>query len=137
MTETPVRLIGIDFGDRRTGVAVTDPTGTVVTPLDAIPGNRDSVVAKAIVELARERDTQLIVVGLPLAGSGQVGHRAERTLKFVTALEQVAPCPVTTVDESFSTDEAHRRLQGMSPSRRKGVADSVAAMVILERYRGL
>lgn len=76
----------------------------------------------------------MIVVGLPLAAQGEVGARARRTLEFVAVLRQAVSCPVDTVDETYTTDEAHRRLQGMKAARRKKRADSVAAVVILERY---
>ena len=64
-----------------------------------------------------------------------MGHRAKRTLAFVDVLRAAAPCPIDTIDESYSTDEAHRRMQGMKAARRRRHADSVAAVVILERYR--
>lgn len=73
-------------------------------------------------------------MGLPLAAQGEVGARAKRTLAFVEVLRGTVQCPVDTVDETFSTDEAHRRLRGMKAARRKKRADSVAAVVILERY---
>lgn len=131
----PTRILAVDFGDRRTGLAATDPTGTIVSPLERIEGRTDQECASEIAEIARERETELIVVGVPLAARGEVGVRAKRTLQFVEALGKVAPCPIETVDESFSTDEAHRRMQGMKAAQRKKHADSVAAVVILERYR--
>lgn len=131
----PARLLAVDFGDRRTGLAATDPTGTIVSPLPALSGLDDRSCAAAIAATARERETELIVVGLPLAARGEIGHRAKRTLAFVDVLRGVAPCPIDTVDESYSTDEAHRRMQGMKAAQRRRHADSVAAVVILERYR--
>ena len=129
------RILAVDFGDRRTGLAATDPTGTIVSPLGALVGLSDADCAQAIADTARERQAEIIVVGLPLAARGEVGARAQRTLQFVEILNPVAPCPVETVDESFSTDEAHRRLRGMKAAQRKKHADSVSAVVILERYR--
>ena len=125
----------MDFGDRRTGLAATDPTGTIITPLETLTGLDDRSCAAAIAETARERETQVIVVGLPLAARGEVGPRAQRTLTFVDVLRKASPCPVDTVDETYTTDEAHRRMQGMKAARRRRYADSVAAVVILERYR--
>lgn len=136
MAETPpTRILAVDFGDRRTGLASTDPTGTIASPLEALVGLNDRDCAQAIAEVAAQRNTELVVVGLPLAARGEVGHRAKRTLQFVETLRKAVACPVETTDESFTTDEAHRRLAGMKAARRKKVADSVAAVVILERFR--
>jgi putative Holliday junction resolvase len=133
--EKPCRILAVDFGERRTGLAATDYTGTIAVPLPPLVGLTESACARAISELARERQSQVIVVGLPLAARGEIGARAERTLAFVESVRAVAPCPVVTVDETFTTDEAHRRLAGMKAAQRKKHADSVAAIVILERYR--
>jgi putative Holliday junction resolvase len=134
---TPARLLAVDYGDRRTGLAATDHSGTICVPLPAVAHGGAAECAQRIAALARERETQAIVVGLPLDAQGGVGHRAQRTLEFVRLLEPLAPCPVATIDETHSTDEAHRRLKegGLKAARRKKLADSVAALVILERYR--
>jgi putative pre-16S rRNA nuclease len=132
------RVLAVDFGDRRTGLAATDPTGTIVVPLDAILRTSDAQCAQAIAELARERDSEVIVVGMPLDAEGNEGARARRTHEFIAALAKVAPCAVEGVDESHSTDRAHELLRegGLKAARRKKLADSVAAIVILERFLG-
>ncbi len=131
------RILAVDFGERRTGLAATDYTGTIVVPLPRIEAPDAATCAAAVAALARERQTQTVVVGLPLAADGGAGTRAQRTLEFVELLRRVSPCPVVTIDESGSTTEAHERLQaaGLKAARRKQLADSVAAIVILERYR--
>ncbi len=136
MSETPKRILAVDFGDRRTGLAVTDFTGTIVTPLPTLRGLTDAGCVAAISELAAERDTQLVVVGLPLTATGEEGPRAQRTLAFVKLLEAGLPCPVATCDERYTTDEAHDLLKeaGLKAARRKHLADSVAAVIILRRY---
>jgi putative Holliday junction resolvase len=137
VTEGPKRILAVDHGDARTGLAATDWTGTIVVPLPRIDARGDDAVITAIVEVVRERDTELLVVGMPLAADGGSGQRAQKTAAFVRKLEQVVGRPVATIDESHSTDEAHELLKagGMKAARRKLVADSVAALVILERYR--
>jgi putative Holliday junction resolvase len=131
------RLLAVDFGDARTGLAATDGSGTIVVPLPALRGLTDGACAVAIAAQARERGSAAIVVGLPLNSQGKVGPRAKRTLEFVAELRKVAPCAVETVDETYSTDEAHERLKrgGLTAARRRALADSVAAMVICERYQ--
>jgi len=135
-SEPAKRVLAVDFGDRRTGLAATDFTGSIVTPLPALVGLKDTDCARAIAELADERDTQVIVVGLPLDTAGQVGQRAQRTLKFVDLLQASASQTVTTCDERDTTDEAHALLRdgGIRAAQRKKLADSVAALVILNRF---
>jgi putative Holliday junction resolvase len=131
------RILAVDFGDARTGLAATDWTGTICVPLGRIDGLGDEPLAHAILALVRERQTQVVVLGMPLLLDGSVGQRAQRTAAFHRLLAATLPCPVATVDESHSTDEAHELLKqgGLKAARRKDLADSVAALVILERYR--
>ena len=138
MTAAPIqRILAVDFGDARTGLAATDWTGTISVPLGRIEARDDQTVIQAIVEQVRERQTQVVVLGMPLAHDGSAGPRALRTAAFRTKLQAALPCPVVAVDESNSTDEAHARLKegGLKAKKRKDLADSVAALVILERYR--
>lgn len=139
MTDRPRRILAVDYGDSRTGLAATDWTGTIVVPLPRLcERDLDRLVA-AIAAIAAERETQLVVVGMPLCVDGSAGDRARRTAAFRDALARVLACPVATIDESHTTDEAHERLKdgGLKASRRKLVADSVAAVIILERWRAL
>lgn len=134
------RALAVDYGERRTGLAATDWTGSICLPLPRIDESDPVRLAQSIAELARERDSQVVVLGMPLLHDGSEGQRAQRTQAFRALLEKaVAPVPVVTVDESHSTDEAHERLKdlGLKASRRKDVADSVAALVVLERWRAL
>lgn len=138
MTDRPRRILAVDYGDSRTGLAATDWTGTIALPLPRIDERDPTALARAIAELAKERETELVVLGMPLTVDGGVGDRAQRTIAFRDVLSKALPCPLTTVDESHSTDEAHARLKagGLKAKRRKDHADSIAALVILERYRG-
>jgi putative Holliday junction resolvase len=132
------RILAVDHGDARTGLAATDWTGTIALPLPRLDERDPARLAQAIAELVRERQTQVVVLGMPLLADGSAGARAARTAAFRELLAAaVAPVPVDVIDESHSTDEAHERLKGLGlkASRRKLVADSVAALVILERYR--
>jgi putative holliday junction resolvase len=137
VTGRPHRVLAVDFGEARTGLAATDWTGTICVPLERLEVRGDAALAAAIVEVCRERETQLILLGMPLSADGGKGERARRTEAFASVLTAIAPCPVETVDESMTTDEAHERLKqtGMKAARRKQYADSVAALVILERWR--
>lgn len=131
------RILAVDFGDARTGLAATDWTGSIAVPLPRIDSRDQGDVIAQIVELCRERDTEALVVGMPLTLDGTPGERAKATQTFVDRLCAATSLPVATVDESHTTDEAHERLKqgGMKAKKRKDFADSIAALVILERYR--
>ena len=131
------RILAVDFGDARTGLAATDWTGSITVPLPRLDERDETKLVAAIAAIVRERETEVVVVGMPLSADGSAGQRAQKTNGFRERLQKALPCPVHAIDESSSTDEAHERLKagGMKASRRKELADSVAALVILERYR--
>jgi len=133
----PRRVLAVDYGGTRTGLAATDWTGTICVPLGKVSGLDDAALVRHLVEVVRERETELVVVGMPLLVDGSAGERARRTEQFRALLATALPCPVAAVDESHSTDEAHELLKqgGMKAARRKELADSVAALVILQRWR--
>lgn len=133
----PRRILAVDFGDTRTGLAATDFTGSIETPLPALVGLDDTACIAELCALARERESELVVVGMPYNSDGSVGPRAQRTQAFVAQLQKTCPCPVRTVDERNTTDEAHELLRqgGLKAAQRKKLADSVAALVILRRAR--
>jgi len=130
-------MLAVDYGDARTGLAATDWTGSITVPLDRIDARDPDLVVRTIAELVAERQTEVVVVGVPLSIDGGESQRAQRTRAFAARLRAALSVPVAEVDESHSTDEAHDRLKqgGLKASQRKRLADSVAALVILERYR--
>ena len=133
---TGLRLIGVDYGDQRTGLAATDTDGRIIVPLRPLVGLDDRALSAALAELAADRESHHIVVGLPLGSAGQENARVRKTRAFLRQLGRATRCSVVTIDESFTTDEAHARMkeQGMKASARRKIADSVAATLILERY---
>ena len=118
------------------GLAVSDPSGTVVTPIGALVrvGGPDDV--SAIATAAKEWDVAAIVIGLPLGMDGRRGEQAHKALDFCDQLKRVTSTPVSTWDERLSTVEAAARLRdaGVQASRNRGRLDSAAAAVILEAY---
>ncbi len=118
------------------GLAVSDPTGTVVTPLDALTRVGGPTDASAIAATAEEWDVAAIVIGLPLGMDGRRGEQARKALDFRDELKKITATPVTTWDERLSTVEATAKLReaGVRASRDRGRLDSAAAAVILEAY---
>lgn len=131
-----MRIMGIDYGDARTGVAVSDLLCTIVGSATVVPSrNREKAIAD-IVRLAKENDVGQIVVGLPKNMDGSEGERAELCREFAKALEAAAGLPVAMWDERRTTVEAHNILSqhNYHGQKRKNTVDAVAASLILEGY---
>jgi len=137
-----VRLLGIDFGNIRIGLAVSDPTGTIARPLRAITssGSVDKYVAsvmKEVVALTAEVDgLDAIVVGLPRSLDGTPHQQTTRTLAFVDSLREATAIPVVTQDERLTSVEAEQRLaiREQDWRKRKKLLDAASAAVILQDY---
>jgi putative Holliday junction resolvase len=102
-----VKILALDYGRARTGVAVSDPTGTIARPLcvvEAASGDRLARIAAVI----DEHDVERVVVGLPLTLRGERGEQVRETERFVEALRGVTTIPVVTFDERFTTDLAEQ-----------------------------
>ncbi|HIQ06664.1 MAG TPA: Holliday junction resolvase RuvX [Anaerolineae bacterium] len=129
------RLLGLDVGDRRVGVAVCDAMGIVVTPLTVFRrGSRQADFARIAAIAARERATG-IVVGLPLNMDGSEGRQARRARRFAEGLAASVDLPVVLWDERLSTFEAERRwAEAGRRSRQAEALDAMAAAVILQDY---
>jgi putative Holliday junction resolvase len=100
--------MALDYGSARTGVAVSDPTGTVARPLGVVEraGSEDGLAELA--RLVREEGVERVVVGLPLTMRGTRGEQVAETERFVEALRAVVDVPIELFDERFTTDLAHR-----------------------------
>jgi putative Holliday junction resolvase len=129
-------VLALDVGDRRIGVAVSDPTGLVARPLCVITRKTHAADVAAIRQLADQNDADLIVVGVPLSSDDTIGPQAEKTLAFVRYLRKHLSLPVETWDERFTTKEAQREMIGMGlrRRRRKELLDAAAAAVILDEW---
>jgi putative Holliday junction resolvase len=135
-----VRILGLDPGERRIGIAISDPTGTLAHPLRTlVRGSREEDFA-AIAALVAEHDVELIVVGWPLSLDGTEGPQARRVARYTDALAACLPVPVVSWDERFTTvaaDEILRQIRGRKGRRRaraRGQVDAIAAAVILQSY---
>src|SRR4051794_34401689 len=132
------RVLGVDLGARRIGLAVSDPTGSIASPLRVLERSGDRALDRqAIVAAAREEEAAVVVIGLPKEMSGRRGPAATAATAEVDALRTVAPdLTFELVDERLTTVIAQRSLieSGMTRRKRKGTVDKVAAAVILQSY---
>ena len=130
------RVVGLDVGDVRTGVAVSDPMRIVATPRVVVDTTSPQKGALAIAEIVREEEAALIVVGMPLDREGKRGHQAEKVQAFVDVLEKLVEAEFDFQDERFSTASAQRAMKdaGVKSKKRKQIVDKLAAQQILQTY---
>ena len=98
-----MKVIAVDYGSARTGVAVSDPTGTIARPLGVVEGAGQDAGLRRLVELIRAERAERVVVGLPLTLRGEHGEQARETEAFVEALRAAVDVPVESFDERFTT----------------------------------
>jgi putative Holliday junction resolvase len=140
MSTATGRVVALDLGTRRIGVAYSDSGRTLASPWGTVPRSGDSVRDRAaLVSVVREVEAVVVVVGLPLSLSGGRGPAALAALDEVTALRSVLEplgVSVETADERFTTVEAQRSLtaSGRSAKASRSVIDSAAAMVLLQSW---
>lgn len=132
-----MRAVGIDLGARRIGVAVSDPAGTVATAREVLQRSGDPAQDhRRIAEIVAEVGAEILVVGLPVSLSGDMGPAAQAVATEVEAIAAAVKVPVETQDERLSTVSAERSLSNLAlkaPARRQ-VVDMVAAAVILQSW---
>ena len=130
------RVIGIDLGTRRIGVAVTDGLRLTAQPHATLARHGGQRDLDAIASVVRAFDAERVILGLPLSPEGEVGRAARSAQAFAERLRAALSVPVELIDESFSTVEAEEVLlqADLSRARRKEVIDRLAAAVILQRW---
>jgi putative Holliday junction resolvase len=131
-----MRLLGLDVGDKRVGIALSDETATLATGLDTLERVGPRKDLKAIAALVRAHEVSDVVVGLPRKLDGSLGEQAQKVLQFMDELRDVVKVPVVSWDERFTSSMATQALieGGVSRRARKGVVDKVAAVLILQSY---
>ena len=122
-----MKVLALDYGSARTGVAVSDPTGTIAKPLDVVDRASTGPGLARVLELARLEKVDRIVVGLPVTLRGERGAQARETQAFVDALRAASDLPIESFDERFTT-----RLAQATPSRAS--EDEAAAAHLLTSY---
>ena len=128
-----MKVLALDYGSARTGVAVSDPTGTVARPLGVVERAATEEGIARVVELARAEGVERVVVGLPLTLRGERGAQAEETDRFVELLREALELPVESFDERFTTKLAQREIR-RGQAKRPPAEDSVAAAHLLSSY---
>jgi putative Holliday junction resolvase len=133
------RILGLDYGTRRIGVAVSDPLGLTAQPLPAMDREGDRRDVAEIGRLASEMGATSVVLGLPLLMNGDEGPAAARAREFGARIETELCLPVTMWDERMTTVQSERHLidSGVRRERRKKLRDSLSAMFLLQSFLDL
>jgi putative Holliday junction resolvase len=131
-----MRILGIDYGDSRVGIAISDPMGWTAQGLETVRNQSMSNVINRIIELIKEYEIKKIVIGFPKNMNGSVGPRGELTLSFVEELKKEVNIDIVLWDERLTTVAAHKVLNetNVRGKKRKQVVDTVAATYILQGY---
>jgi putative Holliday junction resolvase len=125
--------MALDIGERRIGVAVSDPSGTLARPHAVIQRRSKVMDFAAVARLVAELEVERVVVGLPLSLNGEIGPQARRVTRYAQALAQALEVPVELYDERYSTVTADALLAESGRKRRVPI-DAAAAAVILQDY---
>ncbi len=130
------RILGVDWGERRIGLAVSDPSGTIASGLETLVVKNPDDAVERVVAAARAAEVSRVVVGLPLLMSGERGSAAEAAERFAAALADRLGIPVATYDERLTSALSARRLRetGVRTGHERGRVDQGAAIALLESY---
>ena len=131
-----MRVLGLDVGERRIGVALSDPLGLTAQRLTVLTRHGSAEDLDAVRSLVAEHGVERVIVGLPLTMRGARGPQAQRIAAFADALRRQVSVPVEYIDERLTTVQGERALLATDTSRRKRkqVIDQVAAQLILQQY---
>ncbi|MGA3164356.1 MAG: Holliday junction resolvase RuvX [Verrucomicrobiota bacterium] len=131
-----MRILALDYGTRRIGVAVSDETKTIAQPLEYIPAEPFADFLARLKQLLVEKEIDLILVGLPRNMDGSYGLAAEKVQTFVAALKDAVVVPIKTWDERLTSAQANRVLiqGGVRRAKRKEKVDQTAAAILLQSY---
>lgn len=133
-----MRILGIDYGDARVGISITDPLGITAQGIETIhhSGN-DKIVLKRLEELINEYTVTTLVIGMPLNMNGTKSERAEVTEKFIHKLKcKFGKINIETIDERLTTVAAHKTMNylNINKHKKKNIVDTISAVYILETY---
>ena len=131
-----MRVLAIDHGTKRMGIALSDPTGTIALPLEYIPAEPFNKFLERLKTLLREKEVEMILIGMPRNMDGSYGPAAAKVQEFVAVLKETIAIPVQTWDERLTSTQANRFLVQADVRRkdRKEKVDKAAAAILLQSF---
>lgn len=133
------RYLGIDIGEKRVGLAVSDPTLTIAQPLKTLEFKTVQKLARDLQEVIDTLGISKMIVGLPITLKGTYSQKTHQIVELVEKLKEILGLPIELYDERLTTVQAHRTMQFLNkkPSRQKGQVDQLAAVHLLQNYLDL
>ena len=130
------RLLGIDYGERRIGLALSDPLGIIAKPLKVIDRKTTPDYKSVIIEIIEEKKVIEIIIGLPITMKGEYSNQTRDVKNFIDEISGICNIPVTEIDERLSSIAAIKALheQGVKTGHEKGRVDETAAAIILQEF---
>lgn len=136
-----MRTLGIDFGEKRIGLAISDPLGILATPIETLDSSEMDLVIPKLAETISDHIVTKIVVGIPWTLSGKSGPQTKKTFEFISLISDTFEIPIKQIDERFTSLQAEKKLRLVDKRSRKkqkkipkGLIDSVSAAIILQTY---
>ena len=136
-----MRTLGIDFGEKRIGLAISDPLGILATPIETLDSSEMDLVIPKLAETISDHSVTKIVVGIPWTLSGKSGPQTKKTFEFISLISDTFEIPIKQIDERFTSLQAEKKLRLVDKRSRKkqkkipkGLIDSVSAAIILQTY---
>lgn len=134
-----MRILAVDYGTRRIGLAISDPLGILASPLRTLESGDTERILASLEQIIREERVERVLFGLPKQRDGSYGAVGKAVLVLAAALQGRTPVPVTWIDEAYTSAEAESRLKSMGGKRRtpqeeRKILDQVAATLLLEEY---
>jgi len=134
LTKKNNRVLGIDYGDRRVGVAISDELQLTAQPLTLINRQNDTDLISEIEKITVAHDVEKIIVGLPVSLDGTYSSQTKKTQKFISRMRKSSDLPIEKWEERLSTLEAGKILTGVSKNKKKESIDIISAQLILQGY---
>ncbi len=131
-----MRILGIDYGEKRIGLALSDPLGFTAQGLKTLPRQNKEQVLRDLAVLCRENNVEEAVIGLPINMDGSVGPKAKEVLGLIPKMEAALKIPVKTWDERLTSKQAGRLMieEGLSRQKQRSNSDRLASILILQSY---
>ena len=136
MTGKPYRIMGVDPGDKRIGIAISDPTQTIASPYSVIEHTSREADARAILAIGEENQVGLVLIGQALNWDGDISPQGKKAARLAEEIQSLGDIPVKLWDEYGSTRTAResRQMMNLPRNKRKGHHDQIAAVIILQTY---
>ena len=129
-----MRVMAIDYGENRVGIALSDPLGVIAQPLTTIRVKSQKALFKQILEIIQQSNVELIIIGNPLSHKGEATEMSEQISRFIKRLKKMTDIEIKSWDERFTSQYAMNIMKEMKIKKQKDLVDQIAASIMLDEY---